>query len=149
MTNVLLVGAFGQGNPGDEALCAAFVRALAGDDVVVASSDPAGTADRHGVRAIADRLAASPASCATATPSSSAVAPCSRRCARRPGVGRPRCCATPACSRLRRRRDRQQVAFVGVGAGDLRGQASLVRWPAGSSATPTCSSCATRSRRRR
>ena len=31
MSSVLLVGAFGQGNPGDEALCAAFVRALAGD----------------------------------------------------------------------------------------------------------------------
>ena len=55
MSNVLLVGAFGQGNPGDEALCAAFRRALSGDDVVVASGDPAATTAQHGVRAIADR----------------------------------------------------------------------------------------------
>ena len=55
MVSVLLVGAFGQGNPGDEALCAAFVRALAGDEVVVASGDPGATARRHGVRAISDR----------------------------------------------------------------------------------------------
>ena len=49
---VLLLGAFGQGNPGDESLCAAFVRALAGHDVMVASADPADTARRHGVEAI-------------------------------------------------------------------------------------------------
>ena len=58
MSSVLLVGAFGQGNPGDEALCAAFVKALASDRVVVASSDPDATARRHGVRAIANSPAA-------------------------------------------------------------------------------------------
>lgn len=51
-SRVLLVGAFGQGNPGDESLCAAFVRALAGHSLVVASADPADTARRHGVASI-------------------------------------------------------------------------------------------------
>ena len=40
MPSVLLVGAFGQGNPGDEALCAAFLRALVGRPT---SSSPAAT----------------------------------------------------------------------------------------------------------
>ena len=44
MSTVTLVGAFGQGNPGDEALCAAFCEALAAHDVIVVSSDPAATA---------------------------------------------------------------------------------------------------------
>ena len=58
MSTVLLVGAFGQGNPGDEALCAAFCAALADHDVVVASSDPVDTASRHGVRAVPGDAAA-------------------------------------------------------------------------------------------
>jgi polysaccharide pyruvyl transferase WcaK-like protein len=49
---VLLAGAFGQGNPGDEALLDAFRRALPDTPLVVASSDPADTQWRHGLTAI-------------------------------------------------------------------------------------------------
>jgi polysaccharide pyruvyl transferase WcaK-like protein len=49
---VLVAGAFGQRNPGDEALLAAFLRALGDVDVTVASADPEQTAAEHGVRAI-------------------------------------------------------------------------------------------------
>ena len=60
MSSVLLAGAFGQGNPGDEALLDAFLRELAGDDVVVASRDPGATSAVHGCDAFAidDRFAA-------------------------------------------------------------------------------------------
>ena len=47
MTTALLVGAFGQGNPGDEALCAAFRHALPSVRLVVASRDPSATAAMH------------------------------------------------------------------------------------------------------
>ena len=49
---VLLAGAFGQGNPGDEALLEAFRRALPDMPLVVASADPADTRWRHGVPSI-------------------------------------------------------------------------------------------------
>jgi polysaccharide pyruvyl transferase WcaK-like protein len=47
MTHALLVGAFGQGNPGDEALCEAFRRALHDTDITIASRTPALTALRY------------------------------------------------------------------------------------------------------
>jgi polysaccharide pyruvyl transferase WcaK-like protein len=47
MTHALLVGAFGQGNPGDEALCEAFCTALHGPDITIASRTPALTALRY------------------------------------------------------------------------------------------------------
>lgn len=43
MPSVLLVGAFGQANPGDEGILASFLPALAGWDTVATSSDPAST----------------------------------------------------------------------------------------------------------
>ena len=46
---VFLAGAFGQGNPGDEALLAAFTRALRDHAPVAASTDPAATAAEHGI----------------------------------------------------------------------------------------------------
>jgi polysaccharide pyruvyl transferase WcaK-like protein len=49
---VFLAGAFGQGNPGDEALLAAFARALPDHRPVAASSDPAATAAEHGIAAV-------------------------------------------------------------------------------------------------
>lgn len=49
---VLLAGAFGQANPGDEALLAAFARALPDHVHVAISSDPAGTAATHGIEAV-------------------------------------------------------------------------------------------------
>ncbi|MGZ6707720.1 MAG: polysaccharide pyruvyl transferase family protein [Solirubrobacteraceae bacterium] len=55
MNTVLLAGAFGQHNPGDEALLRAFVRALPGDGLVVTSSDPVATEAEHGVQAVPAR----------------------------------------------------------------------------------------------
>ena len=52
MSTVTLVGAFGQGNPGDEALCAAFREQLADHELIVVSADPSDTARRHGVRTV-------------------------------------------------------------------------------------------------
>ncbi len=47
MPDVLLAGAFGQGNPGDEALLTAFLRALPPGRVAVTSRDPRATEARH------------------------------------------------------------------------------------------------------
>jgi len=49
---VFLAGAFGQGNPGDEALLAAFAQGIGDHRAVVASSDPAATAAEHGLDAV-------------------------------------------------------------------------------------------------
>jgi polysaccharide pyruvyl transferase WcaK-like protein len=49
---VLLAGAFGQGNPGDEALLGAFARALPDHAAVAASTLPASTHAEHGVEAV-------------------------------------------------------------------------------------------------
>jgi polysaccharide pyruvyl transferase WcaK-like protein len=49
---VFLAGAFGQGNPGDEALLAAFARGIGDHAVVVASSDAAATRAEHGLDAV-------------------------------------------------------------------------------------------------
>jgi polysaccharide pyruvyl transferase WcaK-like protein len=45
---ILLVGAFGQRNLGDEALCRAVCRALGDHEVVIASNDPERTRAEHG-----------------------------------------------------------------------------------------------------
>jgi polysaccharide pyruvyl transferase WcaK-like protein len=50
---VFLAGAFGQGNPGDEALLAAFAAALRDHTPIVASTDPAATTAEHGLPAVA------------------------------------------------------------------------------------------------
>lgn len=52
MPSVLLAGAFGQANPGDEALLEAFVAALPGWDAVATSRDPDATRARHGCDAV-------------------------------------------------------------------------------------------------
>jgi polysaccharide pyruvyl transferase WcaK-like protein len=49
---VFLAGAFGQGNPGDEALLSAFSRALGHLDPVASTCDPEGTEASHGVTAV-------------------------------------------------------------------------------------------------
>jgi polysaccharide pyruvyl transferase CsaB len=49
---VFLAGAFGQGNPGDEALLSAFTRALGHLDPVASTCDPAGTEATHDVTAV-------------------------------------------------------------------------------------------------
>ncbi len=52
MHTVLLAGAFGQRNPGDEALLQAFLTALPGWRAVATSSDPERTAAMHGCEAV-------------------------------------------------------------------------------------------------
>ena len=96
MSSVMLVGAFGQGNPGDEALCSAFVDALRDHDVVVASGDPR----RHlaaACRARDPRARRGPrhASCAASMRSSSVAAPCSSRSTHPAGAARTRSFGTP------------------------------------------------------
>jgi polysaccharide pyruvyl transferase WcaK-like protein len=49
---VFLAGAFGQGNPGDEALLAAFAQGIGSRRAVVASSDPDATAAEHELDAV-------------------------------------------------------------------------------------------------
>ncbi|MEA3201542.1 MAG: hypothetical protein QOE90_2970 [Thermoplasmata archaeon] len=52
MSRVLLLGAYGQDNLGDEALLEAHLQQLAGHEITVASSDPAGTAARYRVPSV-------------------------------------------------------------------------------------------------
>jgi len=52
MPRVLLAGAFGQRNPGDEALLTAFDRALPGVELVVPATDPAAVATSASVRPV-------------------------------------------------------------------------------------------------
>jgi polysaccharide pyruvyl transferase WcaK-like protein len=55
--DVVLVGAFGQRNPGDEALLHAFLGALPPGNVTIASSDPAGTRAAFGRDTVASHRA--------------------------------------------------------------------------------------------
>src|SRR5688572_12791709 len=55
MASVLLAGAYGQGNPGDEALLTAFTDAFPDCDIVATSSDPDATESVHGCAAIPAR----------------------------------------------------------------------------------------------
>jgi len=50
--SVFLAGAFGQGNPGDEALLSAFSRALGHLDPVASTCDPQATEALHGITAV-------------------------------------------------------------------------------------------------
>jgi polysaccharide pyruvyl transferase CsaB len=52
MATVLLAGAYGQRNPGDEALLTSFVQALSGHEVIATSIDPDTTRDVHGCDAV-------------------------------------------------------------------------------------------------
>ena len=52
MTKVLLLGAYGQNNVGDEALLEAFLRHFGKDNVIVNSAQPALTAQQYGVQAV-------------------------------------------------------------------------------------------------
>ena len=130
MSTVLLVGAFGQGNPGDEALCQAFVGALREHDVVVASADPAATAARHGVRAVGNGAG----EVARVVRSADAVVigggtvfkSLHRSTGRRPLALLRNATALVAAARARG----AKVAMVGVGAGDMPGPTAprLARW---------------------
>ena len=131
MSTVTLVGAFGQGNPGDEALCAAFCEALAEHDVIVVSGDPGDTARRHRVRAVPATALSTARSCARRpTPSSSAAARSSSRCTP-PPAGAPNALLRNTAALVAGARARgTKVAMIGVGADDLRGRQAqaIARW---------------------
>lgn len=121
-SRILLVGAFGQGNPGDESLCAAFLRALDDHAVVVASSDPADTTRRHGVASVPARAG----DAARALRHVDAVVVAGGTIFKRlhPAAGRrPNALlANTAALVAGARALGRPVALVGVGAGDLRGR---------------------------
>jgi polysaccharide pyruvyl transferase WcaK-like protein len=135
MSSVMLVGAFGQGNPGDEALCSAFVDALRDHDVVVVSGDPAGTSRLHAVRAIPN----SPWSTAYELRRVDAVVvgggtvfkSLHASSGRRPSALLRNAAALVAGARV----TGTKVAMVGVGAGDLRHRRAKAwaRWLVGQS----------------
>ncbi len=130
MSNVILVGAFGQGNPGDEALCASFCSALEAHDVTVVSADPVATMRQHARRAIA--------------PSAATVGPAVRHADavvvgggtvfkqldRASGRSANSLLLNTAALLAGARASGTRVAMIGVGAGALRGRAarSLCRW---------------------
>jgi len=130
MSTVTLVGAFGQGNPGDEALCAAFCDALREHDLIVVSSDPADTARRHRVRAVP----ASAVAVARAAMTSDVVVvgggtifkSLHRSTGRHANSLLRNTAALVTGARLRG----TKVAMVGVGADDLHGREAqlLARW---------------------
>ena len=122
MSTVTLVGAFGQGNPGDEALCAAFREQLADHDLIVVSGDPSDTARRHRVRAVPNgavstaRLAMS--SDALVIGGGTIFKSLHPSTGRRPNSLLRNTLALVAAARSRG----TKVAMLGVGADDLRGR---------------------------
>jgi polysaccharide pyruvyl transferase WcaK-like protein len=130
MAAVLLAGAFGQGNPGDEALCAAFCAELVEHDLVVVSGDPHDTARRHGVQSVP----ATPWAVARAALHSDAVVIGGGTIFKslHPSTGRRRnsllrnTAALAAAARARG----TKIAMVGVGADDIRGREArtIARW---------------------
>lgn len=122
---ILLAGAFGQGNPGDEALLRAFIAALPGHDTVAISSAPAATAAEHGIAAVQrdDALGVLRAirrADAVVIAGGTIFKTLHPACGRRPGALLRRVAALTLATKLRRK----PLAFVGVGAGDLRNRAA-------------------------
>lgn len=124
MAEILLLGAFGQRNPGDEALCRALCRALPDHDIVVASGDPAGTRAEHGRPAVP----ATPRGVAAALRTADAVVVGGGTLfkALHPASGRrPTALLRNTALLLTLARARRvPVALVGVGAAELRGSAA-------------------------
>ncbi|HEX4903611.1 MAG TPA: polysaccharide pyruvyl transferase family protein [Acidimicrobiales bacterium] len=115
MTSTLLCGAFGQGNPGDDALLDAFARALHGHDLLVTSPGPPGTGGH---------VAPTAAGVGRALLEAGAVVVGGGTVFKtlHPASGRPPhalLLRTAALVTACRARD-VPVALVGVGAGDLR-----------------------------
>jgi polysaccharide pyruvyl transferase WcaK-like protein len=122
---VFLAGAFGQGNPGDEALLAAFHRALPGHLPVAASSDPAGTIAAHGVEAVRRDDIARVAH-AIARSDAVVVAGGTVFKALHPSSGRPALALLRQAAALAAvtKALRKPLALVGVGADTLYGRAA-------------------------
>jgi polysaccharide pyruvyl transferase WcaK-like protein len=122
---VFLAGAFGQGNPGDEALLSAFAGALPDHVPVAASSDPSGTGAAHGVEAIG-RHDWSRVVRTIARSEAVIVAGGTIFKTLHPASGRPplallrRAAAMAAVTRALRK----PLALVGVGASSLRGRSA-------------------------
>lgn len=121
MARILMLGAFGQRNVGDEALCAALCEALADHEVVIASADPERTAELHHRPAVH----ADPITVAREVERADAIVVGGGTIFKtlHPSSGRaPRALLfnTAAVTAWARRRG-TPVAFVGVGAGELRG----------------------------
>ena len=124
MAEILLLGAFGQRNPGDEALCRALCRALPDHDVVIASGDPEATRAEHGRRAVPATPRA--VSAALRTADAAIVGGGTLFKALHPSSGRRPTALlrnTAMLVTLARAR-RVPVALVGVGAAELRGSAA-------------------------
>jgi polysaccharide pyruvyl transferase WcaK-like protein len=122
---VFLAGAFGQGNPGDEALLAAFARGLGDHRAVAASTDPAATAAQHDIVAVGrDDMGAVAREIRRAD--AVVVAGGTIFKALHPACGRPplsllrRTAALAAFTRALRK----PLALVGVGAAPLHGAAA-------------------------
>jgi polysaccharide pyruvyl transferase WcaK-like protein len=117
----LLAGAFGQRNPGDEALLRAFVDALPGWSAIVPAANPAAVADRR-VRAV--RAGASTSAAALLGADALVLAGGTVFKTLDPATGRAphallgRAVALTRAARLLGR----PVALVGVGAGNLPGR---------------------------
>jgi polysaccharide pyruvyl transferase WcaK-like protein len=125
MAEILLVGAFGQRNVGDEALCRALSRVLADHDVVVASAEPELSRVEHGRRAV--RAGALGVAKALRHADAVVVGGGTVFKALHPASGRRPIALlrnTALLMALARARG-VPVAFVGVGAAELRG--SLAR----------------------
>jgi polysaccharide pyruvyl transferase WcaK-like protein len=118
---ILLVGAFGQRNLGDEALCRAVCRALGDHEVVIASADPERTRTEHGrcavpatARAVATAIRTADAVVVGGGTLFKTLHPASGR--------RPTALLRNTAMLLTLARFcRVPVALVGVGAGELRG----------------------------
>ena len=145
---VLLAGAFGQRNPGDEALLASFVQALRGYPLVATTSDPVQTESEHGIATVS---AQDPRAVARE------IAPRRRRgvrrrddlqdaaSAQRPAAARAAAHGLGVAAATRALRATRWRSWA---SGRRRSRrAAPARWPARSSTAPTCSCCAMRSPR--
>lgn len=120
MGPILLVGAFGQGNPGDEALLEAFLGGLEGWSAVATSRNPARTRAEHRCGAVSSR---EPAAVARAVADAEAVVFAGGTIFKtlHAATGRPaldlllKACLLAGQARL----GRKPVALVGVGVGRL------------------------------
>jgi polysaccharide pyruvyl transferase WcaK-like protein len=129
MSRVLLCGAFGQDNPGDDALLMAFLDALDGNDVVVASPTPIDRPDTTTVRPSALGLRGVLREVDSLVVAGGTVFKTLHPSANRHPAGLlARSAALLGYARMRG----VPFALVGVGAGDLRSRTGirLARWTA-------------------
>lgn len=120
MPTALLAGAFGQHNPGDEALLSAFVGALPGWSLAATSRDPDDTARTHGITAVPAR----PTQVARAVAGADALVMAGGTLfkALHPSTGRhpDALLASAVATAAGARAAGADVALVGVGAAPLR-----------------------------